>query len=76
MELALAFVLLVGYALLKDRMIREERVAWTRERAELLNRIKPETAQAVQGEKWEQPPAVLFDDDESHWESLGVTTNA
>lgn len=57
--------------LLRD--IREERREWTRERSELLNRIKPETAQVVDfptEERDVQPPTT----DQDWWRLQGVET--
>ena len=46
---------------------------WRQERSELLNRIKPETAQAAPGEpEFPSPPGVIPDDDEAFWRSHGI----
>ena len=51
----------------------EQRRTWDRERAQLLNRIKPETAQPVIGEPdFPSPPGVIPDDDEAFWRSHGI----
>lgn len=51
----------------------EQRRTWDRERAQLLNRIKPETAQPVIGEpEFPSPPGVIPDDDEAFWRSHGI----
>lgn len=64
-----AGVLLVAYAVLKDWMIREERQAWGRERRELLNRIKPETAVPVVPEDARTFEAVPITDDAEFWKA-------
>jgi hypothetical protein len=47
-----------------------ERELWHRERSELLNRIKPETAQYVPVPgPVHAPAAVGFDDDQDFWDS-------
>lgn len=50
-----------------------DRAAWRRERSELLNRIKPETAQPLDQQP---PPAPLdelaFDTDDHYWKARGV----
>lgn len=52
-----------------------ERREWARERAQLLNRIKPETAQPVIGEpEWPSPRSVV-DDDEAFWAARGIDTS-
>jgi hypothetical protein len=53
-----------------------ERELWHRERQMLLNRIKPETAQFVPStEPVQAPPALGFDDEQSYWESQGLSTD-
>ena len=50
-----------------------ERREWARERAQLLNRIKPETAQPAPGEpEFPSPPGVIPDDDEAFWRKHGI----
>lgn len=44
-----------------------ERTAWADERRELLNRIKPETAQFAPARQVADPAPVMFDDDDSYW---------
>jgi hypothetical protein len=50
-----------------------ERLAWERERGELLNRIKPETKQYVpvrMGDTPEMPAPLPYDDDEAFQQEL------
>lgn len=51
------------------KAVQAERKAWAAERAALLNRIKPETAQVVPGALVEERPAVNLDDDEDYWKA-------
>ena len=53
-----------------------EREEWRRERGVLLNRIKPETAQAFDGEALPSLPAVGFDDDAAWWRARGIAEPA
>lgn len=66
-EVLLGGVLLLAYLLLKEHMIREERQAWTRERRELLNRIKPETAVPIVPENARTFDAVPITSDDEYW---------
>jgi hypothetical protein len=50
-----------------------QRREWAQERATLLNRIKPETAQPLIGEpEWPSPKGVVPDDDEAFWAARGI----
>lgn len=52
-----------------------ERKAWQDERRELLNRIKPETAQYVAPRGVKDTPTVAMDDDQAVWAALqGLST--
>lgn len=57
---------------LKRREFAAEREAWKRERSELLNRIKPETAQPIIGPVPESIPAVGFDNDREWARAKGI----
>lgn len=78
--IALAAVpLLVAFAALLYLLVTEradhavQRREWAQERAQLLNRIKPETAQPVIGEPvYPSPRGVVPDDDEAFWASRGI----
>lgn len=51
--------------------LNEERAQWTAERRELLNRIKPETAQyQAPVHAATDTPAVALDDDQQVWAAL------
>lgn len=71
---ALLFGVVAGFLLERRLMLRDfkqERQAWTRERSELLNRIKPETAQVVDfptEDRDVQPPQT----DAGWWELQGA----
>lgn len=52
-----------------DRMDLERR-AWADERRELLNRIKPETAQYPTPRAAPPAPHVRYDDDDSYWQAV------
>ena len=54
----------------RDRANAEEK--WRMERSELLNRIKPETAQPIIGPVPESIPAVGFDDDRAWARAKGI----
>jgi septal ring factor EnvC (AmiA/AmiB activator) len=61
----------------RNDQIRAERAAradelqtWQDERRELLNRIKPETAQFTQSATAEPAARVRFDDDASYWAAV------
>lgn len=47
--------------------IQAERADWRDERRELLNRIKPETAQYVAPANTQEPVQPRWDDDEGYW---------
>ena len=54
----------------------EQRAAWERERSQLLNRIKPETAQPTLGEpEYPSPRGVVPDDDAAFWRAHGIDTS-
>ena len=54
----------------------EQRREWARERAVLLNRIKPETAQPVLGEPdYPSPRGIVPDDDAAFWAARGLDTS-
>ena len=71
---ALAAIAALLYLLTTERAEHaDQRREWAQERAQLLNRIKPETAQAVPGEpEWPSPKAVIPDDDEAFWAARGI----
>lgn len=73
---ALAAIAALLYLLVTDRTAHEtERGQWARERSLLLNRIKPETAQAVPGEpEWPSPKGIVPDDDAAFWAARGIDT--
>ena len=55
-------------ALETERAAHErERREWHRERSELLNRIKPETAQYIPPEDPTPADPLPFDDDDAYW---------
>ena len=62
------------YLYTKEREDRARAEAeWARERSQLLNRIKPETAQvAPGGPEWPSPKGIVPDDDESFWKARGI----
>ena len=60
----------------QEQDFKAEREEWTRERATLLNRIKPETAQPVPGEpEYPSPRGVVPDDDDAFWRAHGIDTS-
>lgn len=62
-------ILIVGLLVAHER----DRASWRRERSELLNRIKPETAQPLDP-ALPSPPAVelAFDNDADYWKARGA----
>jgi primase-polymerase (primpol)-like protein len=67
---ALILGIVAGFLLerhFQARAFADERKGWTRERSELLNRIKPETAQPVDNGPVETPEQPAFDDDAGYW---------
>lgn len=68
------FAAAYGHLQLRDlRAAHErERAEWARERGLLLNRIKPETAQPVDGELAVPVEAVSEFSDEEYWAVRGV----
>lgn len=58
-------------AYLREQAFQAERDAWRTERSELLNRIKPETAQPVIAPVKDPPAVDLFSDDD-YWDARGI----
>lgn len=69
MELVAIGLLTLVWVLVKEKAIRDERDAWVRERRELLNRIKPETAVPVVPENARVFEAVPITDDGEWWKA-------
>lgn len=69
-----AVAVLAGVIVVLLAAHERERATWRRERSELLNRIKPETAQALDS----QPPVSALDEqpylppDAAYWKARGI----
>lgn len=68
---ALALVALTGYLVYREFQFGRERQQWIDERSELLNRIKPETAQIPIRALPEMLPEPVRTD-EDYWEARGM----
>ena len=70
LALVLPTVILVAWLLERRETaaaMERERKQWWDERTQLLNRIKPETAQPILGQPVDVPAPVAYDDDEAFW---------
>lgn len=63
------FAAWLAHDAIANKAVALERQQWADERRELLNRIKPETAQIGPMTEIVAPPAVPMDDDSAFWVS-------
>jgi hypothetical protein len=68
---ALALVSLTGYLVYREYQFGRERNQWISERRELLNRIKPETAQVAEIKAMPELPEPVRTD-EDYWAARGL----